>query len=153
MNKRSPSIASSDRGISLIEIIIVLAILSLITTLVAPVARSSRHAELTAAAQQMAARLSEVRIAALKFGRDETMWVDEARRLYWAQRVFAPVALGNGLRLSIANGVADTARSSVRGVRYTASGSATEATITVGNGMGAVRIHVDPLSGIARVVR
>lgn len=148
-----PSV-SDDRGATLIEIIVVLAILALMVGSIAPVARGgAQRAKLGAAAHQLVAKLSDVRLAAMQLGREQTVWIDPARRRYWAKGIFSPVSLASGLSLQIASEDADAARRSVHGIRFFPSGAASEAILALGSGSASVRIAVDPLTGIARVAR
>lgn len=142
----------TDHGFTLIEMLVVLALLSLAAVIAAPMADGSRKAKaLAATAAELASELRSARATAVRSNIAQTLTIDTASRHYlrdgWqASRAFPP-------HLDIA---LDTIRGEQSGpnsgrIRFYPDGSATGGRIVLGNGPHTAVVSVDWLTGGTRV--
>lgn len=146
--KRGERTPEVDAGWSLLELIIVLAIVSSAVVLVSITTRGARGAlAADAAARTVIAILDEARASALLEGRDVTIALDEpllVRRIREA----------SGDRRTIVGMVAEAYahdRTDRHAIRFRSNGSSSPAAVRVQAGEAHVTIAVEPLTGRARV--
>jgi general secretion pathway protein H len=137
----------SETGFTLIEMIVVIAILGLMMVLVTVGARSvspATHAR--AAAQAIADGLRSARAEALTANRAVEFTIDIARRRY--QSGAAPEQmLPNDLTLSLLTSRGELVSGSVAGIRFNPDGSSSGGRVTVNGGGKVWMVGIDWLSG------
>lgn len=138
---------SSDAGFTLIELVVVLAILGLALALVtvkgAPVSPVT-HAR--AAARELAAALRAVRAEALMSNQSEWFTIDVARRLYRSGQQ-APQSLPSDLSFGLLTSDDEVIADSVGRLRFDPDGGASGGRITITGGGRVWWVGVDWLSG------
>jgi prepilin-type N-terminal cleavage/methylation domain-containing protein len=136
-----------ERGLSLLELIVVLAILSVILVAVAPlVSPAYRGATIEVAAREVALALRETRAAAIYGNKGTTFTLDGAAGQYWSNVAPARKTLPARIAASFA------ARQSQLGqVQFFSDGGASGGTIVLRDAHRSAAIRVDALSGRAKV--
>ena len=143
---------SLQDGFSLLELLVVLAIMSLLAVAIFPATNHSRRAvELKSAAGRLVAHLNLVRSTAIQRSVDLSLHIDPRSRRYWADGIVSPVKLGAGLSMSVAG--FDSAAAQSTEISFRPSGTAGAGLISLFSRADSLRveIEVDPLSGLSRL--
>lgn len=136
-----------DAGFTLVELLVVLAVLALVLTLLPPLLEGNQaRAELTAAAREVAAALRETRGLALRDGRVESFAVDGRAGTFRAGASGRLHHLPAGLRLSL-DPPAGGAAAAQGVIRFFADGSSTGGGLALTQGGRRSHVAVDWLTG------
>jgi general secretion pathway protein H len=134
------------RGFTLVELLVVLAILALVMTLIPPfLAGGQARAELTTATREIAAALRETRSLAIREGRSAAFVVDGRTGTYRAAGGTPARQVPAGL--SVALLTAGNERSDAGAIRFFGDGSSTGGGVSVMQGERRSDVLVDWLSG------
>jgi general secretion pathway protein H len=137
----------TERGFSLLELIVVLAIMALAAVALVPITGSaSRGITIDAAARAVAVELRAARAAAIYANRETDFTIDAAARRYWSDAAPRQQALPDGIAAAFAPG--DGSRGLVR---FYPDGSASGGAILLRGPQRSARIEVDALTGRARI--
>jgi len=139
---------ASEAGFTLVEMLVVLAILAITATFAAPLLSSgSSTLRLEMASGEMTAALRVTRSAAITRNAELDFLIDVDRRTFGSpaapQRAFAP---GIDVKLTFASGIRDTA--SVAGFKFFPDGSSTGGDVTLLLRGQRVKLCVDWLAGM-----
>lgn len=135
-----------ERGLSLLELIVVLAILSLVLVAVAPlVSPWHRSAMIDVAARDVALALRETRAAAIYGNKGTTFTLDGAAGQYWSDA--APARRALPARITATFGAGQT---QLGQIRFFPDGGASGGNIVLRDARRSAAIRVDPLSGRAK---
>ena len=145
MTSLLPMPQSGERGATLLELLIVLAILSLIVVAMAPlITPSQRGAMIDVAARELALALRETRTAAIYSNRQITFTLDGTAGQYWSDAAPAHRALPVKI-------IARLARQAEFGqIQFYPDGGASGDTIVLTDARRSATIRVDALSGRAQ---
>jgi general secretion pathway protein H len=143
---------SDQRGFTLLELLVVLAIVALAVTLVMPRAQgSNQRAALHAAGQHLAATLKSARAAVLRTSADQTVTLDLDRGAYWQDGEPKPHYLNRRIAITV-SGDSFEQTPTTRRIRFRPDGSATGGVIGLKDGPNEVQIAIDWLTGAARML-
>jgi len=144
---RRMAISGRASGFTLIEMLVVLAILSLVIALVPPfLAGGHARAEFTATAQAIAAALRETRGLAIGRGRTEAFLVDTVAGAFGGSGA-RPHRVPDGIRLSLFTTSDDAVDAGKGFIRFFADGSSTGGGVRLVQGERQRDVLVDWLSG------
>ena len=163
-----PHPAFERRGFTLLELVVVLAIVALSVALVLPALETGlRHWRLQGAVQEVATLVRFTRNQAVARRKSLQVILDASRRVYWLDDAEAPVldnpeqagekgirlyALPTDLRFGSLAGEPGPVRGRV-GIVFFPKGNSTGGEIQVVDPRGKeYRLHVEPLTGRARIV-
>ncbi len=134
-------------GFTLFEVLVVLAIIGLVTAVIAPALfRGFGGTQARAAAYEIAAALRQARSEAVAENADVAVVFDLTGHAYALERA-RPKALPEGLRLDLYAAEVEQLDASTGGIRFFPDGSATGGQITVGDEVGRYQVDVDWLTG------
>jgi general secretion pathway protein H len=138
----------SDRGFTLIEILVVLAILAAATAIAVPMFRVPGAAsEIRRSVLVLANDLRLARAAALKSNAITFVDFDLGAGRYRAASAGADRALPAGVRLTVVTPVEEQTGPASGRVRFRADGSSSGATLTVAGDGAVARVDVDSFTG------
>lgn len=135
------------RGFTLLEILVVLALMGMMYTLVPPLFSSGGTTELRAAARQLAAGLRKARGQAIASRQEATLTVDIEKRRFVVTGDAREYPLPAEAELSVFTAQSEAVRDKTAAIRFYPDGSSTGGAITVANGGTRFRIDVDWLTG------
>ncbi|HUN46510.1 MAG TPA: GspH/FimT family pseudopilin [Stellaceae bacterium] len=137
-----------ERGFTLIELVVVLAILALATALVTPLlSRGRDRAEFDATVREVAAALRETRSLAMTRDRSEALLVDVAHGvLRWGGRP-ADHRVPRSIRLALLTTAGERLDEESGDIRFFPDGSSTGGHVTLMQGERRRDVFVDWLSG------
>ncbi|HTZ77567.1 MAG TPA: GspH/FimT family pseudopilin [Stellaceae bacterium] len=137
-----------ERGFTLIELVVVLAILALATALVTPLLSGGRdRAEFNATVREVAAALRETRNLAMTRDRSEVLLVDVAHGvLRWGARPVDHRVPGS-IRLALLTTTGERTGETSGDIRFFPDGSSTGGHVTLMQGERRSDVFVDWLSG------
>ena len=145
---RTGRFRARQSGFTLIEVVVVLAILALVTALAVPyLARGNASLTTTAAAREIAAALRTTRSLAMLHGRSAAFTLDTARGVYRADVSGAPHRLPKGLRLALVTTTAERTDATVGNIRFYADGSSDGGGVLLGDDNKLTEVLVDWLTG------
>ena len=137
----------SERGFSLLELIVVLAVLSLVFVAVAPLISPWRQGALIdVTAREVALALRATRAAAIHANKGATFTLDSAAGQYWSDAAPARKTLPARITATLAAGQTPLAR-----IQFFPDGGASGGTIVLREAHRSAAIQVDALWGRARV--
>jgi general secretion pathway protein H len=146
MTSRSEPGATREAGFTLLEIIVVLAVLGLGLALIVGYRPPwSRGFDIRTTASEIAAQLRLARSEAIARNRDVSFEVDLPGRRYRSDAA-SPHALPAGLAIELLT-VAGEQRGAAAGIRFHPDGSATGGRIVLADGVRRVAVGVDWLTG------
>ena len=149
---RATSSATSDAGYTLLELLAVLAIMSLAAALVVPrVGASSEQLALRSAAIQLAAGLRATRTQAMSSSRETALIVDLGARRYWADGAVKARSLPRGIGVVSGHSPGHVITSERAAVRFQPDGSASGGWIGLRSKTQTADITVDWLTGATRI--
>ena len=135
-----------ERGFTLVELLVVLAILALVVTLMPPfLAGGQSRAELSTGAREIAAALRETRSLAIRQGRSAAFVVDGAAGTFRAAGGARERRLPVGLRLSLLTLANERLDAGV--IRFFGDGSSTGGSVSIVQGERRSDVTVDWLTG------
>jgi general secretion pathway protein H len=141
-----PAVRAGERGFSLIELIVVLAILSVAAVAVAPLATPWQRGTLVnVAARDVALALRAARAAAIHANQETIFTLDGAAGQYWSDRAPAPKPLPARVTAAFAPGLPQGR------IRFFPDGGASGGTIVLSDPHRSASIRIDALSGRATV--
>lgn len=139
---------SRQRGFTLLEILVVMALMGLMYALVPPlISTSGSTTELRAAARQLAAGLRKARGHAVVSHRDATLTVDVERHRFQVTGDAREYALPGTAALSVYTAKSEAVEEKVAAIRFFPDGSSTGGAIGIANGGAKFRVDVDWLTG------
>lgn len=148
----SASRARGERGFTLFEVLIVLAIVGLVSAIMAPmIFKGVSGTRSRAAAYEIAAALRQARGEAVATNADVALMVDPERGAY-ALEAAKPKMLAGTLRLSLYAAQSEQLGTAIGGIRFYPDGSATGGQITVRDETTGYHVDVDWLTGRVSVV-
>ena len=137
-----------ERGFTLFEMVVVLAILALALALVPPMLGGSRaRAELRASARAVAAGLRETRTLAMAHGRAEVFALDLAASSYRGAGDKSAHALPPDVRAALLTVAGERMTDTAAGIRFFPDGSSTGGRVTLLRDGRKIEIAVDWLTG------
>ena len=141
------------RGFSLLELVVVLAVLAGTATLVLPRIEGTRERlAVQVDANRVAAALRIARADVLRTSSDRMVTFDVANRVYWSD--VDPVERSFDLRITVAlDDEGFEWVGTLRRVRFRPDGSATGGAIVLSDGASSARVVVDWLTGATRLSR
>lgn len=144
INRRS----DREAGFSLVEMLVVLAILALVAAVTFPVAlRTPPGLEIRAAAADVAATLRFVRAEALSRGEDALFSIDVEKRHFWSDKSGRRIALPKGLAVTLTTALPERIGQDLGRIRFHGDGSSTGGRILLTDGIRTVTIEADWLTG------
>lgn len=135
------------RGFTLLEILVVLALMSLMYALVPPLFSAGGTTELRAAARQLAAGLRKARGHAIASREEATLTVDVEKRRFKVAGDVREYALPASADLKVFTAQSEVVREDVATIRFYPDGSSTGGAVTVARGETKFRVDVDWLTG------
>jgi len=136
-----------ERGLSLLELIVVLAILSLVLVAVTPlVSTAYRGATIDVAVREVTLALRETRAAAIYGNKGTTFTLDGAAGQYWSNAAPARKTLPARIVASFA-----ASQTQLGQIQFFPDGGASGGTIVLRDARRSAAIRVDALSGRAKV--
>ncbi len=142
---------ASIRGFTLMELLVVLMILGLMTSLVIPMIGGGGGAELRASARQVATALKATRGRAVNGQSAQVLMFDLRARTAKVPGESKPLRLPEGMALEIATARQEQSGEQQVGVRFFPDGGSTGGTVTLRNNAGSLAITVDWLTGQVRI--
>lgn len=131
----------ADSGFTLMEMLVVLALLAVVAGIALPVARRQNDGvALRATAHQLAAHMRTARGAAIRDSAEKTLVLDAGGRRYWVEGVTKVQALAKGVELRVAGAL-----------RFYPDGTSTGGTVVLAGGGSAAEITLDTLTGTPRL--
>ncbi|MGZ9033158.1 MAG: GspH/FimT family pseudopilin [Rhodospirillales bacterium] len=143
---------SREQGFTLFEVLVVLAIIALVTAIMAPALfRGFGGTQARAAAYEIAAALRRAHSEAVAENADVAVVFDLARGAYapeWARARVVP----EGVRLELYAAEVEQLDATSGGIRFFPDGSATGGQVTVGDEVARYQVDVDWLTGRVSVL-
>jgi prepilin-type N-terminal cleavage/methylation domain-containing protein len=140
-----PTARPGERGVTLLELLVALAILSLIAVAMAPlVTPSNRGAMIDVAARELALALRETRTAAIYGNKETTFTLDGPAGAYWSDAVPAHRPLPVKITARFAR------QAEFGQIQFYPDGGASGDTIVLRDARRSATIRVDALSGRAQ---
>jgi general secretion pathway protein H len=140
----------SQAGFTLLEMLVVLAILALVTTVAMPLLhRPSDTVRLKSTAQEFVAALRATRAAAILHNSEATLVIDVSERKF-ASPVVSPRFIPKDIATTLVFAASEQSVASQAGFRFFPDGSATGGDIVLALRERQTKICIDWLTGIAR---
>jgi general secretion pathway protein H len=137
-----------QRGFTLLEILVVMAIMGLVYALVpALISTSGSTTELRAAARQLAAGLRKARNQAVISRKEASLTVDVDQHRFQVTGDTRSYALPKAAGLSVYTAQSEVVEGKVASIRFYPDGSSTGGAISIANGATKFRVDVDWLTG------
>lgn len=134
-------------GFTLFEVLVVLAIIGLLTAMIAPVLfRGMAGTQARTIAYEVAAALRQARGEAVAENADVAVMFDLDRKAYAVERARARV-LPEGIGMELYAAAAEQLDAATGGIRFFPDGSATGGQVTIGDGLARYQVDVDWLTG------
>lgn len=135
------------RGLTLLELLIVLAIIAIVTAVVIPVVNGVSNAEMRSAARQLASGLRLARSEAVAQRRETFLVIDLAGRRFKVDRDAREYALPRNVELKLFTAQKDLVDEKVGSIRFYPDGGSNGGRITLGAGERKFEVDVDWLTG------
>ena len=145
---RTGEMASTQRGFTLIEVVVVLAILALVTALALPLMSGAQSkADTQTAAREVAAGLRTTRDLAMMHGHAEAFSIDTASGAFRAGSTTSPRRIPRGVRLILITTTEDRIGETAGRIRFFPDGSSTGGGVQLSKGNSRNEVLVDWLTG------
>jgi general secretion pathway protein H len=141
-------VISRNRGFTLLEVLVALALLAMIYALVPPMINvGGSTAELKAGARQVAAGLRKARSQAIVTRGEATLTVDVDGRRFWLSGEDKPRSLPRQADINVFTAEGEVADPSTAAIRFYPDGSSTGGRVTLAMGERKFHVDVDWLTG------
>jgi len=134
-------------GLTLIEILIVLGIIAIVTSIAIPMINGVSNAEMRSAARQLASGLRLARSEAVSQRRETFLVIDLAGRRFKVDRDTREHALPRNIELKLFTAQADLVDEKVGSIRFFPDGGSNGGRITLAAGERKFEVDVDWLTG------
>jgi len=134
-------------GLTLIEILIVLGIIAIVTSIAIPMINGVSNAEMRSAARQLASGLRLARSEAVSQRRETFLVIDLAGRRFKVDRDAREHALPRNIELKLFTAQADLVDEKVGSIRFFPDGGSNGGRITLAAGERKFEVDVDWLTG------
>jgi general secretion pathway protein H len=144
------AIASSkrrSRGLTLLEILVVLALMAVIAAVAVPMFTGVSNTELRGAAREIAAGLRYARSEALAGKRETVVVYDLERRVFRVDRDPREHSLPRGIEMKLTGALTDIANEHVGAIRFFPDGGSNGGRVTVAAGERKYDVDIDWLTG------
>jgi general secretion pathway protein H len=149
---RTGEMASPQRGFTLIEVVVVLAILALVTALALPLMTGAESkADMQVAAREIAAGLRTTRNLAMMHGHAEAFSIDTASGAFRAGATSRARRVPGGVRLILVTTTDERINESAGSIRFFPDGSSTGGGVRLSKGNSRSEVLVDWLTGLVSV--
>lgn len=138
-------------GFSLLEILVVLAMMGLVYALVAPRISGGGVTELRAATRQVAAGLRKARVNAIATRKEAILTVDVEQRRFSIDGDPRQHRLPNDAEIGVYTSQAEVVEAKQAAIRFYPDGSSTGGAITLARGEARLRVDVDWLTGTVTI--
>ena len=142
-----PSPRRRIRGLTLIEILVVLAIIALVTAIALPMVTGTSNAEMRSAARQLASGLRLARSEAVSQRRETFLVIDLAGRRFKVDRDAREYPLPKNMELKLFTAQKDLVDDKVGSIRFYPDGGSNGGRITLCSGDRKFEVDVDWLTG------
>jgi general secretion pathway protein H len=154
MGGRQGAVPAGARGVTLLELIIVLALIALLLAVVPPlISGGAASAQLKAGARQLAAGLRRVRSTAITLQREAVLNLDVDEHSFKMTGDERQYPLPKDVELSLYTAESELAGESVGAIRFFPDGSSTGGRITLAAGERHFLVDVDWLTGRVSVTQ
>jgi len=135
------------RGVTLLELMIVLVIIAIVSAVAIPIVSSSSNAEMRSAARQLASGLRLARSEAVSQRRETFLVIDLAGRRFKVDRDAKEYPLPRNVELKLFTAQKDLVDDKVGSIRFYPDGGSNGGRITLGSGDRKYEVDVDWLTG------
>lgn len=140
------------RGYTLLELLVVLALMVMMYALVPPMFTAGGGTELRAAARQLAAGLRKARSQAVAGRQEATLTVDVEARQFRVSGDARAYPLPERAKLTVYTAQAEAVTEAIAAIRFYPDGSSGGGAITVADDGTRFRVDVDWLTGDVRIL-
>lgn len=145
--RSSAAVRASLRGLTMIELLVVLSIIALVSALAIPMVTGTSNAEMRSAARQLASGLRLARSEALAQRRETFLVLDLAGRRFKVDRDAREYPLPRNVELKLYTAQKDLVDDKVGSIRFYPDGGSNGGRITLGSGERKYEVDVDWLTG------
>jgi len=139
---------ASERGFTLIEVMVTLVLLALITAMIIPLMTGSQgKADVQSAAREIAAALRTTRNLAMMRGHSEAFLIDTESGNFRAGSATAPRRIPGGVQLALITATEERIDDRAGGIRFFPDGSSTGGGVRLVKGNSRDQVLVDWLTG------
>ena len=148
VSRLRPLARAASRGVTLLELLIVLSIMAVVAAMVVPMFGSGvSTSELKGAARQVAAGLRLARSEALATRRETSVVLDLERRTFQIERAPREQALPREIEFKLFTAQSDLVNEKVGAIRFFPDGGSNGGRVTLGVGERKYDVDVDWLTG------
>ena len=141
------------RGFTLLEVLVVLALLAMIYALVPPMVNiGGSTAELKAGARQVAAGLRKARSQAIVSRDEATLTLDVEARNFWLSGEGKPRSLPRQAEIGVFTSQGEVVDAATAAIRFYTDGSSTGGRVTLAMGERKLHVDVDWLTGQVEIL-
>lgn len=144
---RATKAPSRSRGVTLLELLIVLVIIAIVSAVAVPIFTGTSNAEMKSAARQLASGLRLARSAALTERRETFLVIDLAGRRFKVDREAKEYPLPRNVELKLFTAQKDLVDDKVGSIRFYPDGGSNGGRITLASGERKYEVDVDWLTG------
>ena len=144
---RATKAPSRSRGVTLLELLIVLVIIAIVSAVAVPIFTGTSNVEMKSAARQLASGLRLARSAALTERRETFLVIDLAGRRFKVDREAKEYPLPRNVELKLFTAQKDLVDDKVGSIRFYPDGGSNGGRITLASGERKYEVDVDWLTG------